>query len=137
MSQKLALILFSGTADRLMAAANISAGAAAAGLEVHIFLTFGGLLAFRKDDWKSNERVSADLGPYAAQVRQALQQAGTPSWMQVLKDAMEIGSVKISACLTTLELLNLKLEDLEPVVTDVATVSNFLGTLEGGSPLFI
>lgn len=137
MSQKLALILFSGTTDRLMAAANITAGAAAAGLEVHIFLTFGGLLAFRKDDWKSNDRVSADLGPHAAQVRQALQRAGAPSWLQVLKDAMEIGTVKISACLATLELFNLKLEDLEPVVTDVATVSNFLGAMEGGSPLFI
>lgn len=137
MNNKLALILFSGTADKLMAAANIAAGAAAAGLEVHIFLTFGGLLAFRKDDWKSNDRVSADLGPQAAQVQAALQQSGVPSWLQVLKDASEIGSVKISACLMSLEMLNLKLEDLEPIVTDVATVSNFLGAMAGGTPLFI
>jgi peroxiredoxin family protein len=137
MNNKLALILFSGTADKLMAAANIAAGAAAAGLEVHIFLTFGGLLAFRKDDWKSNDRVSADLGPQAAQVQAALQQSGVPSWLQVLKDASEIGSVKISACLMSLEMFNLKLEDLEPIVTDVATVSNFLGAMAGGTPLFI
>jgi peroxiredoxin family protein len=137
MNNKLALILFSGTADKLMAAANIAAGAAAAGLEVHIFLTFGGLLAFRKDDWKSNDRVSADLGPQAAQVQAALHQSGVPSWLQVLKDASEIGSVKISACLMSLEMLNLKLEDLEPIVTDVATVSNFLGAMAGGTPLFI
>jgi peroxiredoxin family protein len=137
MNDRFAIVLFSGTADKLMAAANIAAGAAAGGHEVTVFLTFGGLLAFRKDEWKTNDRLSSDLGKYADLVRQAMQNPAMPSWMQVFRDAMEIGNLKITACLMTLELFGLKLEDLEPIVSEVSTVSNFLGTTEGGKPLFI
>jgi peroxiredoxin family protein len=136
-NDKFAIVLFSGTADKLMAAANIAAGAAAAGHEVTLFLTFGGLLAFRKDEWKTNDRLSSDLGKYADAARQAMQNPAMPSWMQIFKDAMEIGNLKITACLMTLEMFGLKLEDLEPIVSEVSTVSNFLGTTEGGKPLFI
>jgi len=137
MNDRFAIVLFSGTADKLMAAANIAAGGAAAGSEVTVFLTFGGLLAFRKGDWKTNQRLSADLGPHADLVRQAMQNPAMPSWMQVFKDAMEIGQLKITACLMTLEMFGLKLDDLEPVVSEVSTVSNFLGSSEGGRVLFI
>jgi peroxiredoxin family protein len=137
MNDRFAIVLFSGTADKLMAAANIAAGATAAGHEVTLFLTFAGLLAFRKDAWKTNDRVSADTGPYAETVRQAMRNAEMPAWTQVFKDAMEIGSLKITACLMSLELFKLKLEDLEPIVSEVSTVSNFIGTSEGGKTLFI
>jgi peroxiredoxin family protein len=137
MNDKLALVLFSGTADKLMAAANIAAGAAAAGQEVTVFLTFAGLLAFRQNDWQTNQRLSADLGPHTDLVRQALQQSGMPSWMQVFQDAIEIGDLKIYACVLSLELFQLKLADLEPMVRQSATVSSFLEAGAGGKTLFI
>lgn len=48
MSEKLAMIVESGTTDKLMAASILTAGAAAMGKNVTVFLTFGGLMAFKK-----------------------------------------------------------------------------------------
>jgi peroxiredoxin family protein len=81
--------------------------------------------------------LSSDLGPGTELIRQAMQNPAMPSWMQVFKDAAELGNLKITACLMTLEMFNLKLEDLEPIVHEVSTVSNFLGASAGGRPLFI
>ena len=47
MSDTLALVLFSGTDDKLQAAAVLTAGAAALGRPVHLFLQYWALDAFR------------------------------------------------------------------------------------------
>jgi len=61
-----------------------------------------------------------------------------PSWMDNLKGAMEIGDVKIYACSMTMELFGMKLEDLEPIVTDVTGVATFVERAkEGRITLFI
>ena len=49
MSDKLSIILFSGTEDKLHAAATITAGAAAMGMPVIILLMYWALDAFRAD----------------------------------------------------------------------------------------
>ncbi|MGZ6372970.1 MAG: DsrE/DsrF/DrsH-like family protein, partial [Candidatus Limnocylindria bacterium] len=46
MDQNLALVLFSGTDDKLNAAAVLTAGAAAIGRPVHLFLQYWALDAF-------------------------------------------------------------------------------------------
>jgi peroxiredoxin family protein len=61
-----------------------------------------------------------------------------PSWMETLKGAMEIGNVKIYACSMTMELFDMKLDDLEPVVTEVTGVATFVDRAkEGKMTLFI
>ena len=51
---------------------------------------------------------------------------------------MEIGNVKIYACSMTMELFDMKLEDLEPVVTEVTGVATFVERAkEGKMTLFI
>jgi peroxiredoxin family protein len=50
------IVLFSGTEDRLQAAAVMASGAAALGKKVNIFLQYWGLEAFRRD------RITAGLG---------------------------------------------------------------------------
>jgi Uncharacterized conserved protein, COG2210 len=49
MAEKMSFVAFSGTADKLQALATMVSGAAAMGVETHVFLTFWGLNAFRKD----------------------------------------------------------------------------------------
>jgi peroxiredoxin family protein len=137
LQDKLSIILFSGTVDKLMAASILATGAAAMGKEVNIFLTFWGLMGFRKDDWKTNNRLSADFTDYAAMVGSAMQQHQVPSWRQTLEDAMEVGSVHIYACGMTMDLFGLKLEQLEPIVTDVIGVAGFVSMADGGQTLFI
>jgi len=137
MNDSLAIVLFSGTADKLTAAANIAAGAVALGREVTLFLTFAGLLAFRKNDWRHNQALSADQGRYAEEIRAALQQSDLPSWLQILQDARELGTLRVAACLMTLDMFHLKLTDLEPLVTETAAVGNLFAADRQSDVLFI
>ena len=56
MNEPLNLVLFSGTDDKLQAAAVLTAGAAALGKPVNVFLQYWALDAFRTD------RIEADHG---------------------------------------------------------------------------
>src|SRR6266702_5578757 len=138
MQVRMSLIVFSGTVDKLMAASILTTGAAAMGLEVEVFLTTWGLEAFRKDNYKTNMKVSKDFEEYAPVMMEQMIAKKVPSWMETLKGAMEIGNVKINACSMTMELFDLKLEDLEPVVTEVTGVATFVERAkEGKMTLFI
>ncbi|QSR87555.1 DsrE/DsrF/DrsH-like family protein [Candidatus Methylacidiphilum infernorum] len=137
MEEKISIILFSGTVDKLLAAATIASGAAAMQKKVQIFVTFYGLLAFKKDDWKTNRRLSKDFEDYATEALKAMEAKKVPSWLDTLKGAMEIGDVTVHACGLTMDLLSIKLEDLEPVVSDVVGVGTFIENASGGQILFL
>lgn len=136
-NDKLSIVLFSGTVDKLMAASIITAGAAAMGKDVTIFLTFWGLMAFKKDAWKTNQRLSKDFEDYGPVAMQAMREKKVPSFMETLKDAMDVGNVKVKACGMTMDLFGIKLEDLEPVVSEVTGVGTFVEDSSGGQTLFI
>ena len=50
MAERIGVVLFSGTADRLLAAAELVSGAAAAGERADVLLMQWGLRAFRRDE---------------------------------------------------------------------------------------
>ncbi len=127
MTERMSLVLFSGTVDKLMAASILATGAAAMGMEVDIFLTTWGIEAFRKGAYRTNTRVSKDYEDYGPVMLEALRAKKAPTWMENLLGAREIGDVKIAACSMTMELFNLKLEDLEPIVSEVTGVATFMG----------
>ena len=54
-----------------------------------------------------------------------------------LQEAMEVGDVKVKACGMTMDLFDMKLTDLEPVVSEVTGVASFIEQSEGGTTLFI
>ncbi|WP_048810339.1 DsrE/DsrF/DrsH-like family protein [Candidatus Methylacidiphilum infernorum] len=137
MEEKISIILFSGTVDKLLAAATIASGAAAMQKKVQIFVTFYGLLAFKKDDWKTNRRLSKDFEDFATEALKAMEAKKVPSWLDTLKGAMEIGDVTVHACGLTMDLLAIKLEDLEPVVSDIVGVGTFIENASGGQILFL
>lgn len=125
MAERMSLVVFSGTVDKLMAASIMATGGAAMGMDVEIFLTFWGLEAFRKDAHKTNQKVSADFAEYAPVMMELMQAKNVPSWMDNLTGAKEIGNVKVSACSMTMELFGLQLSDLEPIVDEVTGVATF------------
>jgi len=138
MEDRMSIIVFSGTVDKLMAASILATGGAAMGMEVEIFLTTWGLEAFRKDNYKTNMRVSKDFEDYAPVMMEQMMVKKVPSWMDNLKGAMEVGEVKILACSMTMELFDMKLEDLEPIVTEVTGVATFVERAKDGKmTLFI
>lgn len=135
--EKFSIVLFSGTVDKIMAAVTLVSGAAAMGKQVTLFLTFWGVVAFRKDDWKTNRRFSKDFEDYAGPAFEQMQAKRVPPWMDTLQTAMELGNVTVKACAATMDLFDIKLEDLEPVVSEITGVATFVDDAEGGTTLFI
>jgi peroxiredoxin family protein len=109
-----------------MAASILATGAAAMGMEVEVFLTTWGLEAFRKGNYKTNMRISKEYEDYGPIMMQQMMAKKVPSWMENLKGAKEIGDVKVFACSMTMELFDMKLDDLEPIVDDVTGVATFV-----------
>jgi peroxiredoxin family protein len=126
MSDKLAIVVFSGTVDRLLAAAIIASGGVAMGMDVELFLTLWGLNAFKKDSVNSNTRFSKDYEDMAPVMMQIMKNKNVPSWFEMLKKAKEIGNVKVHACAMTYDLLDMKKEDLAEIVDDVIGVGEFI-----------
>ncbi len=138
MEDRMSIIIFSGTVDKLLAASILATGGAAMGLEVEVFLTTWGLEAFRKDGYKTNMKVSKDFEEYGPVMMEQMMAKKVPSWMENFKSAMEVGDVKIYACSMTMKLFDMQLSDLEPIVTDVTGVATFVERAkEGRITLFI
>ncbi|HLT59142.1 MAG: DsrE/DsrF/DrsH-like family protein [Limnochordales bacterium] len=127
--QKMSIILYSGTVDKLTAASILATGGAAMDMEVNIFLTFWALLAMKKGAWQDPEqmKVSAEFAEYAPMMMEAVQQNKVKPWIELLREAKEIGDVNVYACGMTMDLFGLKLEDLEDIVTGVQGVTGFVG----------
>ncbi len=123
---RLTLVVFSGTVDKLMPVGNLAQGGVAMGMDVEIYLTFWGLNAFRKDQVKTNMKFSKEYEEMAGPMMQMMQKKNVPSWYESLKQAKELGNVKIHACSTTYGLMDMKKEDLDEIVDDIVGVGTFL-----------
>lgn len=128
MAERLSMIVFSGTVDKLYPVSILASGAVAMGMDVDIFLTFWGLNAFFKDTIKTNTRMSKDFEDMASMIMQVMKRKKVPSWYDTLKKAKELGNVRIHACSMTLDLLGLKKENLDDIVDDVMGVGEFIET---------
>src|SRR5579875_272152 len=137
MQDRMSIILFSGTLDKLMAASILTGGAAAMGMEVELFLTMWGLLAFRKDADPTQMHISADFAAQESQMLQVMQTKKVPSWQENIESAKEVGLVKVYACGMSMDLFDLHHEDLT-LVDDVVGVATFAERAkEGKITLFI
>ncbi|HLB39791.1 MAG TPA: DsrE/DsrF/DrsH-like family protein, partial [Actinomycetota bacterium] len=65
-SETFSVVLFSGTDDKLQAAATLSVGAAVMGRPVQVFLQYWALDAFRADRITKDHGVAPEAGPDGA-----------------------------------------------------------------------
>jgi peroxiredoxin family protein len=137
MSEPLAISLFSGTDDRLNAAAVLVAGAAALGRPVHVFLQYWALVAFRTDRIDADHGLASEAGDAGATAVRRLRDEGQASWAETLRQAKEIGTVEIQACSLSMDLLQITQSDLDPLVDGVEGVTTFWMAAETGQVLFI
>jgi peroxiredoxin family protein len=137
MSDTLALVLFSGTDDKLQAAAVLTAGAAALGRPVHLFLQYWALDAFRKDRIEADHGLAPEAGAAGRAAVDALREAGQASWAETLRQAKELGEVEIQACSLSMDLLRLEEADLDPLVDGVEGVTAFHLAAGDGQIVFI
>jgi peroxiredoxin family protein len=136
-SQPLNLVLFSGTDDKLQAAALLTAGAAALGRPVNIFLQYWALDAFRSARIDADHGLAAEAGLAGRIAVDALRHAGQAHWAETLRQAKVLGGVDIQACSLSMDLLHLAAPDLDPLVDGVEGVAAFLITATDGPVVFI
>jgi peroxiredoxin family protein len=126
MGERMSLVVFSGTADKLIAAATLATGGAMMGMEVELFLTFWGIEAMKKGTRQQPPRISAEYADYAPVMMELMQAKNVPHWLDTLQAAREIGDVKVYACSATMELFGYTQDDLEGVVDEVTGVGTFV-----------
>ena len=137
MDEPINLVLFSGTDDKLQAAAVLTAGAAALGRPVNIFLQYWALDAFRADRIGGDHGLAPEAGTAGRTAVRALSDAGQASWAETLRQAKELGGVDIQACSLSMDLLKLEAGDLDPLVDGVEGVTAFYINAGEGQFLFI
>jgi peroxiredoxin family protein len=137
MDQTLSLVLFSGTDDKLNAAAVMAAGAAAVGKPVHVFLQYWALDAFRRDRIGRDHGLAPEAGPGGHAAVAALASAGQEPWHETLRQAKEIGDVEVQACSLSMDLLEITQNDLDPLVDGVEGVAAFWMAAGDGQVVFI
>lgn len=128
---KLSLIVFSGSLDRLIAAFVLATGAAAMGMQVSMFFTFWGTAALRRE----NVRVKKNLlermfgwmlpkgvkklplsqmnmaGGGPAMIRYVMKKNGVASVEEMIELSKELG-VELNVCTMSMDLLGMKPEEL-------------------------
>jgi peroxiredoxin family protein len=137
MDEPLNLVLFSGTDDKLQAAAVLAAGAAALGRPVNVFLQYWALEAFRADRIATDHGLAPEAGPSGRAAVDNLRAAGQASWAETLRQAKELGGVDIEACSLSMDLLHLEPSDLDPLVDGVEGVTAFYLSAGLGQIVFI
>jgi peroxiredoxin family protein len=137
MDTPLNVVLFSGTDDRLQAGAVLTAGAAALGRPVNLFLQYWALDAFRADRIDGDHGLAPEAGPDGRAAVDGLRAAGQASWAETLRQAKELGGVDIEACSLSMDLLHLERQDLDPLVDGVEGVTAFYLAAGDGPVVFI
>jgi peroxiredoxin family protein len=126
MTESIAIVVFSGTVDKLMAAATIATGGVAMGMDVDLFFTYWGLVALRKDMIKTNMKITKEFEEMGPMMAEMMKKKNVPSWYEILVKGREAGNVKVHACSQTYDLMGMKKEDLSEMVDDIIGVGKFI-----------
>jgi len=130
-ADKLSLIVFSGSLDRLIAAFVLATGAAAMGMQVSMFFTFWATAALRKDAAQADKPLLARLfgwmlpkgvkklplsqmnlgGGGPLMIRHLMKQKGVASVEEMITLSAELG-VELNVCAMSMDLLGMKAEEL-------------------------
>jgi peroxiredoxin family protein len=135
-SPKMALLLASGTAERLLTASTLVSGAAALGYEVTIFASYWGLDALRASRSDEHPSVEPGHGDASQRLAQTLRERKVPTWRHILRTAKALGNVKVFACSQSMEVLGLHREDLDPLVDEVMGITSYVDRTRGAEATY-
>ncbi len=135
MSDSLSIVLFSGTEDKLHAAATLAVGAVAMDRPVNVLLMYWALDAFRADRIANDHGLAYDAA--RPRFNEPVERVGAIPWLETFRQAKEIGEMTILACSGSLEVLGIDVTTLDPLVDSSGGIATFLMAAEGGQVLFI
>jgi peroxiredoxin family protein len=98
------------------------------GRKVNVFLQYWALDAFRSDRIHKDHGVAPEAGSAG---QEALQRHGGQHWSEILRQAKDIGDVAIHACSLSMEMFELTVDDLDPLVDDQEGVASFFMDVDG------
>jgi peroxiredoxin family protein len=123
--KKLALIVHSGTIDRVLCAFILGSTAAAMNIETHLYFTFWGLNLLKKGAL-DKAPLPATYKQYEDMLKTKLKEMNYPTPYEMLKRMKESGIVTIYACSPTMEIFGITKETLIPEVDRIAGAAAFL-----------
>jgi len=123
--KKLAIIVHSGTLDRLYSVFILGSTAAAMDIETHLYFTFWGLNMLVKGGLEK-AGLPATYKHFEERLKKKLGEMKYPTLYELLKRMKASGSLKIYACSPTMEMFGIKKEDLIPEVDEIAGAAAFL-----------
>jgi peroxiredoxin family protein len=129
------IVLFSGTADKLHAAATLAAGAAAMDRPVNILLQYWALDAFRLERLEKSHGLAWDST--AEGTTRPVNGTRSIPWLDTFRMAKELGSITINACSGSLDTLGIEVTELDPIVDAAGGIATFLLAAEDGQIVFI
>lgn len=135
MAKGLAIIMFSGEAEKFIPLAVLTQTAANLGVPVKIFVTGYALAYFTKN--KPEPKFTKEFEDMAPKLMEGMQRLQLPSWYEIVKEAKETGDVKIYACSLMAEVMGLKKEDLDPIVDDMVGAATFMTETAEDQVIFI
>ena len=122
------LVLFSGTDDKLQAAAVLTVGAAVMGRKVNVFLQYWALDALRADRVMKDHGVSPEAGEDGFR---AMHDQGKTHWSELFRQSKDLGEVRLFACADSMEMFHITKDDLDPLVDGVWGVASFFAEADG------
>jgi peroxiredoxin family protein len=123
--KKLAIIIHSGTIDKLYCAFILGSTATSMGMETHLYFTFWGLNSLVKGAFEK-AGLPATYKHMEEQFKRKLEEMKYPTLYDLLKRMKTSGLLKIYACSPTMEMFGIKREDLIPEVDEIAGATTFL-----------
>jgi peroxiredoxin family protein len=135
--KKMAIIVHSGSLDKLYPVFMLSSTGAAMDVETHLFFTFWGLNALKRGGLES-AGLPGLMTVGTGMMKDRIKNAKVPTLTDLLAMCRKMGNVKIYACSTTMEIMDVKKEDLIPEVDDIVGAATFLNiALDSDVQLFI
>jgi len=123
--KKLAMIVHSGTLDRIYCAFILGSTATSMDIETHLYFTFWGLNMLVKGAMEK-AGLPATYKHLEGQLKEKLGEMRYPTPYELLKRMKASGLLKIYACSPTMKMFGVKKEDLIPEVDEIAGAAAFL-----------
>ena len=124
-TKKIALIVQSGTIDKLYCAFILGSTAVAMGWEAHLYFTFWGLQSLVKGAMEK-AKLPGDYKDLEETMRRNIERMNYPSPYEMLKRIKKSGQCKIYACTPTMEMFGVKKDDLIPEIDSMVGAATFL-----------
>ncbi len=136
-TKKLALVVQSGTIDKLYCAFILASTAVAMNWEAHLYFTFWGLNMLMKGAMEK-AGLPAEYKHLEPEMKKNLERMKYPTPYQMLKNLKASGLSKVYACTPTMEMFGAEKENLIPEVDKLVGAATFLNiAAEADVQLFI